>query len=66
MVDYELKDSIVTLHDIARTVESKIGVGTISQKIRNSADDLNCLLTEEMIELKDDKQWLWINTQKII
>jgi hypothetical protein len=56
MVDYELKDSIVTLHNIARTIESKIGVGTISQKIRNSADDLSRLLTEEMMESKDDKQ----------
>jgi hypothetical protein len=56
MVDYKLKDSIVTLHDIARTVESKIGVGTISQKIRNSADDLALLLTEEMMKSKDAKQ----------
>ena len=56
MVDYQLKDSVVTLHDIARTVENKIGVGSVSQKIRNSADDLNRLLTEEMMKLKDAKQ----------
>ena len=56
MVDYKLKDSIVMLHDIARIVENKIGARAISQKIRNSADDLNRLLTEEMIKSEDAKQ----------
>jgi hypothetical protein len=40
----ELKDEIIKLHDIARKIEQEIGVGQLSQDIRQAADRLNELL----------------------
>lgn len=36
-----INDQILKLHDIARTVEKEIGVGELSQKIRDCADKLS-------------------------
>ena len=40
----ELKDKIIQLHDIARAVEQQLGVGQLSQGIRQAADRLSALL----------------------
>jgi hypothetical protein len=40
----ELKDEIIKLHDIARKIEKELGVGQLSEDIRNAADRLNTLL----------------------
>ena len=39
----KLLDLVVQLHDIARTIEQEIGVGQLSEDIRNAADRLNTL-----------------------
>jgi hypothetical protein len=42
---YDTLDQVVIkLHDLARIVESEIGVGLLSEDIRKSADRLNELL----------------------
>jgi hypothetical protein len=40
----ELQDEIIKLHDIARKIEKELGVGQLSEDIRNAADRLNTLL----------------------
>ena len=40
----ELKEEIIKLHDIARKIEQKIGVGQLSEDIRKAADRLSELL----------------------
>ena len=45
-----LKDSIITLHDIARLVEREIGTGTISEDIRKCADNLHALINKPIKE----------------
>jgi hypothetical protein len=40
----KLLDLVVQLHDIARTIENDIGIGQLSEDIRNAADRLNVLL----------------------
>jgi hypothetical protein len=40
----ELKDKIIQLHDIARAIEQEIGVGKLSEDIREAADRLSALL----------------------
>jgi hypothetical protein len=40
----ELKDEIIKLHDIARKIEKELGIGQLSEDIRNAADRLNTLL----------------------
>jgi hypothetical protein len=40
----ELKDKIIQLHDIARAVEQQLGVGQLSEDIREAADRLSALL----------------------
>ena len=41
-----LDEAIIQLHDIARVVEEQIGVGALSEDIRNCADRLNTLIKE--------------------
>lgn len=45
----ELVDAVIKLHDIARIVESEIGIGTLSLKIREAADDLHRFSQKERI-----------------
>jgi len=40
-MDFDIEYLIIRLHDIAREVEQKIGVGALSQDIRACADRLN-------------------------
>jgi hypothetical protein len=44
MLDYELTDKIIQLHDIARCVEQTIGVGQLSEDIQKVADRLHEVL----------------------
>jgi len=44
MKNYELQDKIIQLHDIARVVEQQVGVGQLSDDIRNVADRLSEIL----------------------
>jgi hypothetical protein len=44
MKNYELEDKIIQLHDIARVVEQQVGVGQLSEDIRNVADRLSEIL----------------------
>jgi hypothetical protein len=44
MKNYELQDKIIQLHDIARVVEQQLGVGQLSDDIRNVADRLSEIL----------------------
>jgi hypothetical protein len=37
----DFKDEIIKLHDIARKVEQQIGVGQLSEDIRQAADRLS-------------------------
>ena len=37
---------VIQLHDIARTIEQQIGIGQLSNDIRNVADRLHTLTTE--------------------
>ena len=40
----DFKDEIIKLHDIARKVEQEIGVGELSEDIRQAADRLHEVL----------------------
>jgi hypothetical protein len=42
--NYELEDKIIQLHDIARVIEQQVGVGQLSDDIRNVADRLSEIL----------------------
>jgi hypothetical protein len=42
----DFKDEIIKLHDIARKIEQEIGVGKLSEDIRQAADRLNVLVKE--------------------
>jgi hypothetical protein len=49
-IDYKydtLDQAVIKLHDLARVVEREIGVGTLSEDIRKSADRLNELLKRD-------------------
>lgn len=41
MRNLELIDAVIALHDIARLVETEIGIGKLSQDIRKCADSLH-------------------------
>lgn len=47
MNNIELAGAVTTLHNIARLVESQLGVGDISKAIRKSADDINDIVKQE-------------------
>jgi hypothetical protein len=40
-MDFELEYAVICLHDIARLIEEKVGVGELSKDIRACADRLN-------------------------
>jgi hypothetical protein len=42
-MDFELEYLVIRLHDIAREIEQKIGVGQLSKDIRACADRLSDL-----------------------
>lgn len=42
----DLRDAVIKLHDVARTVEKQIGTGQLSDDIRKCADRLNSLIKE--------------------
>lgn len=44
MKNDKLQDALIQLHDVARLVESEIGIGALSDDIRKCADRLNVLL----------------------
>jgi hypothetical protein len=47
IVDYKhdtLDEVVIKLHDLARIIESEIGVGQLSNDVRKSADKLSALL----------------------
>lgn len=48
----QLHEAVIQLHDIARTVESDIGSGQLSQDIRDAADRLHMLLKVEEGKVK--------------
>ena len=41
IMDFDIEYLVIRLHDIAREVEQKIGVGELSQDIRRCADRLS-------------------------
>jgi replicative DNA helicase len=43
-IDFDIKCPVIQLHNIAREVEQQIGVGELSQDIRECADRLNELI----------------------
>jgi hypothetical protein len=47
-----LDQAVINLHDIARLIEQQIGVGKLSEDIRNCADRLNELL--KPVDTKSD------------
>jgi hypothetical protein len=58
MRNLDLVDAVITLHDIARTVEQEIGRGQLSDDIRACADRLhelsivdgrNSIITQDII-----------------
>ena len=40
-MDFELEYAVIRLHDIARLIEEKVGVGELSRDIRKCADRLS-------------------------
>ncbi len=52
MRNLELVDAVVALHEIARTVETEVGIGQLSEDIRSCADRLHELsISEENTKL---------------
>jgi hypothetical protein len=58
MRNLEIVDAVIALHEIARTVAEEIGVGQLSDDIRNCADRLhefslsdsrNSIITQDII-----------------
>lgn len=46
--DYDALDmSVMELHNIARLIETQIGVGKLSEDIRNCADRLHTLISKQ-------------------
>ena len=46
MITTEFTDAVIILHQIARTIEDKIGKGQLSEDIRDCADRLHKLTNE--------------------
>jgi len=44
--EQQFNNLVIQLHDIARTIEKQLGVGQLSNDIRNAADRLHALTTE--------------------
>jgi len=49
MVNKEYTDAVMTLHEIARMIETKIGTGQLSKDIRLCADQLHELTKEKFV-----------------
>lgn len=47
MRNMEIVDAVITLHEIARLVESEIGKGNLSDDLRNCADRLHLLSIQD-------------------
>jgi len=51
MIDYKydtLEDAVIKLHNLARIIESELGVGQLSQDVRRSADRLSEVINETL------------------
>jgi hypothetical protein len=51
MIDYKydtLEDAVIKMHDLARIIESELGVGQLSQDVRRSADRLSEVINETL------------------
>lgn len=48
----KLNDAVIQLHNIARQVENEIGIGKLSEDIRNAADRLHSLIKVEVEAVK--------------
>ena len=44
VLNTQLSDAVIELHNIARLVEQELGSGKLSEDIRNTADRLNVLI----------------------
>jgi len=56
MRNLELVDAVIALHEIARTVETEVGPGQLSEDIRSCADRLHELSISEReheVRMKD-------------
>ena len=47
MNNIELAGAVTTIHNIARIVESQLGVSDLSKSIRKSADDISDIVKQE-------------------
>jgi hypothetical protein len=47
-VDFDLKYAVIQLHDIARLIESKLGIGAVSADVRAVADRLEATISAEV------------------
>ena len=50
VIKMELEEAVIQLHDVARLVEKQIGIGALSEDIRNCADRLHALLKDSQNE----------------
>lgn len=46
MLDPQISDAIIKLHEAARAIEEKVGVGQLSEDVRKCADRLTSLTKE--------------------
>lgn len=49
-----LDEAVVQLHNVARIVEQEIGIGLLSEDIRDCADRLHKLVRYDYIKKEDD------------
>jgi hypothetical protein len=47
MRDLDLVDAVITLHEVARLVEERIGTGNLSDDLRNLANRLHVLSIDQ-------------------
>jgi hypothetical protein len=47
MSNAKIAQAVITLHDVARTIEQEIGAGKLSENIRKSADRLHDIALKE-------------------
>lgn len=47
-----LNDAVIQLHNIARQIEEEIGIGKLSEDLRNAADRLHNLIKVHVEEVK--------------
>lgn len=56
MKDHELEDAVLSLHDIAQLIESKIGRGQLAEDLRQAADTLSSLLRYYLPKRKNNNE----------